>query len=308
MMRLLRAAPLAPALLLMNSCIYIDMGDFSHFTRDFHYSFPLKPGGHISVEGFNGSVEITPWDEATVDINGTKHAPSESQADAFRIDISHTDSMVSIHAARQYDWHGNYGVKFSIKVPRGAVVDRVVTSNGSIHTLEAVGPSRMKSSNGAIRAEKFKGEMDAQTSNGPIELDQVAGAFMLRTSNGHIHADDVRGALDAQTSNSAIKASLLRVDREVRAETHNGAIELSLPASLTSGVHAGTNNSSITVRLAEPVNVQISAHTSNSSVTSDFDTRMHGDLRRNGLEGSIGNGGPLIDLSTSNGSIKILKN
>jgi hypothetical protein len=283
------------------------MGDFAHYSRDFHYSFPLKPGGHVSVEGFNGSVEITPWPENTVDISGTKHAPTQSQADAFQIDVSHTDSAVSIHAARQYDWHGNFGVRYSIKVPRGVVIDRIVTSNGSIHTVEAVGPSRMKSSNGAIRAEKFHGDMDAQTSNGAIELDQVEGAFMLHTSNGHIHADEVRGALDAQTSNGAIKATLLRVDREVRAETHNGSIELTLPAGLTSGVHAGTNNSSITVHLVEPVNVQISAHTSNSSITSDFDTRMHGNLRRNELEGSIGNGGPLLDLGTSNGAIKILK-
>jgi Toastrack DUF4097 len=307
-MSLFRAALLAPALLTLNACLYIDMGDFAHYSRDFHYNFPLNSGAHVSVEGFNGSIEITPWNQPTIDISGTKHAPSESQVDALKIDVDHTPDTVSIHAARQYDSHGSYGVRFAIKVPRGTALDRIVTSNGSIHALEVVGPARLKSSNGAVRVEKFHGALDIETSNGAVELDEVEGAVTAHSSNGHIQADAIRGSLDAQTSNSSIKASLLHVDREVRAETHNGSIDLALPAGLTSGIRAHTNNSGITIRLAEPANVRVSARTSNSSVNSEFDAVMHGDLRRNEFEGSIGTGGPLLDLSSSNGAIRIVRN
>jgi hypothetical protein len=307
-MRLFRAALLAPALLAMNACLYVDVGDFAHYSRDFHFNFPLNPGGHVSVEGFNGSIEITPWDQPTVDISGTKHARSESQVDTLKIDVDHTPDSVSIHASRQYDSHGNYGVRFAIKVPRGTALDRIVTSNGAIHTLEGIGPARFKSSNGAVRVEKFHGALDIQTSNGPIELDEVEGAVTAHSSNGHIQVDALRGSLDAQTSNSGIKAALVRVDREVRVETHNGSIDLALPAGLASDVRAHTNNSSVTVRLAEPVNVRVSARTSNSSISSEFDAVMHGDLRRNEFEGSIGKGGPLLDLSSSNGAIRIVRN
>jgi hypothetical protein len=268
----------------------------------------MNKGARLSVEGFNGSVEITPWDQPTIDISGTKHAPSESQAESFKIDVDHTPDSVSIHAARQYDWHGNYGVRFAVKVPRGTVLDRVVTSNGAIHAVEGVGPARFKSSNGAVRAEKFHGALDIQTSNGPIEVDEVDGAVTAHSSNGHIHADAIRGSLEAVTSNSGIKATVLRADREVRADTHNGSIDIALPAGLTANVRAHTNNDGITVRLTDPVNVRISAHTSNASVTTEFDARMHGDMRRNEFEGSIGNGGPLLDLTSSNGSIRIVRN
>jgi hypothetical protein len=306
-MSLFRAAFLAPALFTLNGCLYVNMGDFAHYSRDFHFNFPLNSGAHVSVEGFNGSIEITPWNQPTVDISGTKHAPSESQVDALKIDVDHAPDTISIHASRQYDAHGSYGVRFAIKVPRGTVLDRLVTSNGSIHALEGIGPARLKSSNGAIRLEKFHGALDIQTSNGAIELDEVDGAVTAHSSNGHIQADGMRGSLDVQTSNSSIKAALLRVDREVRAETHNGSIDLALPAGLAYGVRAHTNNSGITIRLAEPANVRVSARTSNSSVTSEFDAVMRGDLRRNELEGSIGKGGPLLDLSSSNGSIKIVR-
>jgi hypothetical protein len=55
------------------------------------------------------------------------------------------------------------------------------------------------------------------------------------------------------------------------------------------------------------VNAQVVARTTNSSISSDFEVKMQGEFSKNRLEGVIGNGGPLIDLSTSNGSIRLLK-
>jgi DUF4097 and DUF4098 domain-containing protein YvlB len=303
-----RAALTAAAFLATSGCIFLDIDDgFARFSRDFHFSFPLNAGGRLSVEGFNGGVEITPWERAEIDIDGAKHARSQSQADSLRIDIDHSASSVSVHAVRPADSRGGYGVQFTIKVPRGAVIDRVTTSNGPIHAAEAAGPARLKTSNGAVRAEKFRGDLDIQTSNGPIELDEVEGAVTAHSSNGHIRIDSLRGSLDAETSNSSITAVLLHVDRELRAQTNNGAIDLTMPLGFTVGVHARTSNSSITIRLPEPANSRISARTSNSSVTSDFDTSVHGEISRNSLEGTIGSGGPLLDLSSSNGAIRIVK-
>ncbi len=305
-MRLLPAIALAPALLALNGCLYID-GNFARFNRDFHFSYPLSAGGHLSVDGFNGAIEITPWDQATVDISGTKYAPSESEADAMTVGIDHTATTVSIHVPHQYDWHGNRGVHFEIKVPRGTVLERIVTSNARIHAVEGIGPGRFKSSNGTIDVEKFRGALDIETSNGRINLDDVQGDITARSSNGRVRADGIRGSLAAQTSNSSIHASLLAADRDVRAETRNGAIDLILPGGLTQDVRASTSNSSITVRLGDPANARISARTSNSSVTSDFDAQMHGEMRRNEMEGAIGAGGPLLELTSSNGPIRIVR-
>jgi hypothetical protein len=73
-------------------------------------------------------------------------------------------------------------------------------------------------------------------------------------------------------------------------------------------VHASTSNSSITVRLPADAGASVSAHTSNSSITCDFDVSVHGgEISKHRLEGVIGKGGPLLDLGTSNGSIKILR-
>lgn len=308
-MHLLRAAAITPLLLPLAGCIYFDIGDggFSRVNRDFHYSYPMNANGHLSVETLNGPIEISRWNQAEIDISGTKHAPTQSLVDAFEISVDHSPGAVSVRAVRPADARGGYGASFAIKVPNGVIIDRATSSNGPIHITDAAGPARLKTSNGAVRVENFQGALDIQTSNGPIELDTVKGALTARTSNGHIRARSVDGAFDAETSNSGIQAIVAHADHEVHAETRNGPIDLDLPSGLTADVRAHTSNSGITIHLAEPANVRLSAHTSNSSVTTDFDARVHGEMGRNQLEATIGNGGPLLDLSTSNGSIRIVR-
>jgi DUF4097 and DUF4098 domain-containing protein YvlB len=72
-------------------------------------------------------------------------------------------------------------------------------------------------------------------------------------------------------------------------------------------VYASTNNAGITVHMPSSVAARVRAHTSNGSISSDFEVQVQGQLTKHSLEGTIGTGGPLLDLSTSNGSIHLEK-
>src|SRR5579872_1644278 len=108
-----------------SGCYVGEFGDSMRYHRDFHYSFPLAAGGRVSVESFNGGVEITSWDQNTVEINGSKWGPTSEAADALRIDTDHTADSISVRAVRPSEWRQNLGARFELKVPRGAVIDRV---------------------------------------------------------------------------------------------------------------------------------------------------------------------------------------
>ena len=296
------------ALLVMTACDFEDMGgSWERYHKDFQYSFPLKTGGRLAVETFNGSVEVSPWDQETVDISGTKYAPSQDEADNLKIDVDHSPDSVSIRVARPSMRYGNWGARFVIHVPRKTLVDRITTSNGSVRVTDGVGPARLKSSNGSMHLTGFRGDLDAQTSNSAIELLNVDGEVRLHTSNGHIKVDGLSGSLDATTSNSSIHAVLDRSNGPVHLESSNGSIDLTLPVSAVP-VRASTSNSSITLHVPGSVNARLLARTSNGSISSDFDLRMQGEISKNHVDGVIGSGGgPLFDLSTSNGSIKLMK-
>jgi hypothetical protein len=298
---------IAAGLVVLAGCDIEDLGGFERYHEDFHYSYPLKAGGRLSVEGFNGSVEVSVWDQETVDISGTKYARTQEDTHDLKIEVDHSADSVSVRAIRPSLRRGNYGARFAIKVPRGVVLERVTTSNGAIRASDGAGPARLKTSNGHVEVRRLKGSLNAETSNGPVELDDIDGAVDVRTSNGHVRAEGIRGALDATTSNSSIHATLEKVDGAVRVQSSNGGIDLSLPPNTQSAVRAHTSNSGITLHLPGEVNARLSAGTSNASISSDFEMRMRGEISKHHVEGSIGNGGPLIDLSTSNGQIRIMK-
>jgi DUF4097 and DUF4098 domain-containing protein YvlB len=289
--------------------------DGDRYKEDFRHSFPLNSNGRVSLEGFNGSIEVTGWDRNEIEITGTKYASSEEFLKAIKINISNTPDSITVRTDRPNREGGSWfrneggGVRFIVRVPRKAQLDRVSSSNGSIRLENVDGNARLNSSNGTIRANRVNGNLEVSTSNGGIELLDINGGMNLRTSNGTIRVDNAKGAFEAQTSNGAIRARLDQIPPAsmIRAISSNGTIDLTLPSFNNNEVRATTSNSSITVHLPSTVNAQLHAATSNANITSDFDVTIRGALSKNRLDGKLGNGGGLIDLTSSNGSIKILK-
>lgn len=302
-----RFLPILAAALVLTGCDFDDLHDSERFSSDFHYNHPLPKGGRVMVETFNGSIEISGWDQSSVDISGTKYGPTQRAADDLPVSIDRTEDGISIRVVRPVERRNHQGARFVLKVPREAVLDRLVSSNGSIRTSDGVGPARLKTSNGTISVLGLKGSLSATTSNGAVELFDIDGDVQAHTSNGRVRAERLRGTLDATSSNGSITADIVRTDRAVRAETSNSHIDLILPPDYNRDVRASTSNGGITVRLPERLNARVVARTSNSRITSDFELQMRGEIGKNHVDATIGSGGPVIDLSTSNGSIRLAK-
>jgi DUF4097 and DUF4098 domain-containing protein YvlB len=256
-----------------------DIEDFDSGDRaqaDFHYNYPLRDGGNVSVDTFNGSIEIIGWDQDTVDISGTKYARSIELRDAIKIDTTHSEGSVTVHAVRPFDNHSNMGARFVIHVPKKVNLDRIVSSNGK------------------------------------IEVRSVTGSANLRTSNGHINAEQVDGPIDASTSNGHITVveELSSGRSPIHVRTSNGAIDITARHPILGDLHASTSNGPITVHLPNSTAARVRASTSNSGITSDFEVTMQGRMDKHHLEGNINGSrgdGPMIDLQTSNGHIRLAK-
>lgn len=305
MRTLLLSTVAALPLLVLTGCDEFSFGDSERYREDFHYSYSLSAGGRLNLETHNGSIDITTWDRDTIEINGTKYASTQAGVRDMKIDITPSSSSVSIRTIVPFGLR-NTGARFNIRVPRRIELDRIITSNGSIRAEDFEGVARIRTSNGGIRIYRHNGELDVTTSNGSIEALDHKGNASLRTSNGAVRVDMNEGALQANTSNGSINARLMRPDpsQPVRLESSNGRIELSMDA--VRDVRATTSNSSILVRLPEHANARVRARTSNSSISTDFDVLVR-NIQKHSLDGTLGNGGPMIDVSTSNGSIRLAR-
>jgi hypothetical protein len=293
---------------LLAGCEDFDIrGVSDRYREDFHFSYPLSAGGRIELEGFNGSVDIVGWDKDLVEIDGTKFAASEERMKEIKIDIDAKADSIRIRAEHPIEPFRAAGVKYSLHVPRHAELANISTSNGAMRIDSIDGRARLTTSNGGIHATGIHGSLDARTSNGSVDISDVTGDTTVRTSNGSVRAEVKKGNFEARTTNGSITARLLEADsRPVRLESSNGHIELTMDAARE--VHADTSNSSITVRMPNSIGATVRAHTSNSSISSDFDVNVRGGmLSKHRLEGTIGSGGPLLDLGTSNGGIKLVR-
>jgi DUF4097 and DUF4098 domain-containing protein YvlB len=302
--------------LFLAGCDLEELANSERYQSDFHYSYALAPGGRLEVEGFNGSIEISGWDQNQCDISGVKSASTTDMRDRIKVDVSQGQNAIYIRSVRpaMSDWHSNVGVRFLIHVPRKVELSRIVTSNGSIHVEGTAGPADLKTSNSSIRAVSVDGRVAARTSNGSITMDGVSGNLDLHTSNSAIRAEHVMSSISATTSNGSITAHFdekaLPSESPLKFETSNSSVDVTMNRSPRSDIRASTCNGSITLRLPADSSAKVSASTSNGSVHSDFqvdtaDTEKH--RRHQSLEETLGSGGPLIDLHTSNSSIRLLK-
>ncbi len=296
------------AVIFLAGCDIESFANSERYTSDFHYT--LKPADRISVENFNGEVEVAGWDEASIEITGVKYASTKSNLDLIKIDVHESPGVTQIRTIKPDMFHGNQGARYLIRAPRTTVVDRIVSSNGAIRVHDMTASARLHTSNGAIRVENVSGGLDAETSNGGIDLDSVKGKISVKTSNGRIRADELAGPCEAETSNGQVTLRFNGApDGQTRIHTSNGSVDVTLSASPKGGIRTETSNGSITLNLPSDAAARLNAHTSQSSVSSDFAvTGGSGwDTRKHSLEGNIGAGGPLVELSTSNGGIHLRK-
>jgi hypothetical protein len=304
----------AAASLALVSCDEMDgfgfAGSSQRFKEDFHNNYPLKSGGRVTLDNMNGSVEITGWEKDSIDIIGTKYAATESLLKDLRIDIVATADSVDIRTITPSGLRGNFGAKYIIRVPQKAQLERITSSNGSVRVESIDGPARLRTSNGAVRISRLNGPTEVQTSNGSVDVNDQSGGITVRTSNGSVRVENIRGAFEAVTSNGGIHARLTDPEpqKSVKLESSNGTIELTMERIKDNNIRISTSNSSINLRLPSDVAGQLRARTSNSSITTDFDVNVKaGQISKSHLDGAIGIGGPLFDLSTSNGHIKVQK-
>ena len=306
-MRLFLVVGAVSAMIGLSGCIIEDFGPMERYHADFHYSYPVQSKVRIDAESFNGSIEIEGWDRNEVEITGVKSAATETARDAIKIDVHNTPESVEIRAVKPADQqNGNMGAKFTMHVPKGAELGRVTTSNASIKVTDVARAAHLKSSNGSIAVTSVHGGLDVHTSNAAINAEAIEGPVTLKTSNGRIHADRITGSLEAETSNSSIEARLeTSPATPLKLITSNGSIDLTMEKAPQSDIRAETRNNSITVHLPADATGRVNAETSNSSISSDFD--ISGEKDKGHLKGNIGTGGHAIELTTSNGHIRIAR-
>jgi DUF4097 and DUF4098 domain-containing protein YvlB len=147
--------------------------------------------------------------------------------------------------------------------------------------------------------------LDLKTTNGNISVNNAGLDVALSTSNGNIYLDHTPGPITARTSNGNITCR--NAGKDIQAHTSNGNIIVVYDAGAANPnqINLETSNGSIHITPPQAFSAKVDASTSNGKIASNKSITVQGDISKNNLQGTIGDGRGACRLHTSNGSIHI---
>jgi DUF4097 and DUF4098 domain-containing protein YvlB len=133
-------------------------------------------------------------------------------------------------------------------------------------------------------------------------------ALDLKAHNGGINISDVEGDIQFQAQNGGV--TLQRLGGDVKGKTVNGGLTVQLSGNTWRGnqLDVETTNGGINVAIPEAYSARFETSTVNGNVSSDIpNVQINKDRRDRNVSITLGLGGPLVRLVTTNGGIRLNK-
>ncbi|MGH7730740.1 MAG: DUF4097 family beta strand repeat-containing protein [Candidatus Eiseniibacteriota bacterium] len=150
-----------------------------------------------------------------------------------------------------------------------------------------------------------EGRMNTKNNDVTVEFTVRVPAgvgFVGRTVNGAIEARRLKGDVEAYTVNGSIGVTTRGV---ARATTVNGSIDAEMGATPGEALEFETVNGGITLTVPAGSGAEIRASTVNGDISTDFPLTVRGRFNRRSITGTIGRGGPPLNMTTVNGNIRL---
>jgi hypothetical protein len=190
-----------------------------------------------------------------------------------------------------------------------ALEARVVAQDSSMEQARSVLKEVKILTDGSIRAEGPSSGMLAGLFGGswyvnfrlhvPRHL-----AAQLHSQNGGIDITNIEGDISAETTNGGL--TLRDLGGKVHATTVNGGLNIVLNGSHWhgDGFFAKSTNGGVTVKAPDNYSAHLIAATVNGGISVGFPIKIQGSIR-NHIDTQIGEGGPTVQVETTNGGVSI---
>lgn len=295
-----------------------------HFDKTLTVSGPVDlevqtGSGSIAVHaGGSGKVEI----HARIRANGW-HLEGNVEERVHQIEqnppIEQNGNTIRIGHVEDHDLFRNISISYEITTPAETKLHSS-SGSGDVRADGVAGPAEATSGSGSIHLDNIGGESHARSGSGDIDMDSIHGNAEAHTGSGSIHAMGIAGGLVASSGSGDIRFEQT-APGNVEVSAGSGSIEIK---GATGAVRAQTGSGNITaqgdpkgdwklrtgsgsvdVAFPEQAGYELVAHTGSGSIRTAHEMTVQGTINPRELHGKVHGGGPVVDLSTSSGSIDI---
>jgi hypothetical protein len=264
---------------------------------------PLRTGARLEILNHNGPIDVRQSSGTAVELRAEKRpgrGGGELSDVAFHVSTAANGDVTICSTFGDRDpcerddrrnddggWRRDVTVAMTVLVPRGTEL-RVATGNGALSIDRVNGILQASTGNGRVLVTGTEGSARVATGNGDVEVRDAGGPVRATTGNGRVSVVTAAGPVEAHSGNGDIdvRISALRSRDDMSFTTGSGSVHLTLPPSYSGELEASTGN---------------------GEVQSDFELKVHGRLDPRRLRATIGDGGPLLRLSSGNGALEVRK-
>jgi hypothetical protein len=160
------------------SLLLIAVSGFAAASKDVHRTVPLAADGRLTIDTYKGSIRVSTWDRAEVDIavrieEDSSWIPQPVDAADVRIDAGAREVRLESHydVPRFFSFTGSQPFfHYTIRMPRTANL-------------------RIKDYKSETEVEDLAADLDMETYKGSVQVRGLAGALRLSTYKGDVRAD-----------------------------------------------------------------------------------------------------------------------
>jgi DUF4097 and DUF4098 domain-containing protein YvlB len=208
------------------------------------------PKGMVEISNTAGTVTVTGWDRAEVEVTGTLGDGSE------RFDFATTDTLTRVKVVLPTKSWGVEDSDLVVKVPAGSSIT-VNTVSADIQVQGVNGSQRLQSVSANVATQAGAEDVEVKTVSGDLTVAGTGqkGLLTLTTVSGDANVTRVSGEINGNTVSGDFRLGLGAVDRS-RLRTTSG--NLSIAAFLPSDGRLDIDSISGDVRidLAPPINAE----------------------------------------------------
>lgn len=265
-------------------------------------TFQVSGQPDVVVQTFDGSIEVHSWDRDTIEVEIEKRAMEQKLIDEIKISAEQDGDRIVLKVTGP-DREGFRGItvgnrvsptaRLRVALPRMSNL-QASSGDGSIAVEDVSGKVTLDTEDGSVRAARLSGEIRVRSGDGTIRMEKVEGRLDLETTDGSITLDAKPTVLRGRTGDGSIRVHVApdtTMVEDWELTTGDGSITLTLPPSFNAELDAESGDGSV--------------HSSHPGIRTEERSGSDRQERRRSLRATMGAGGKVFRVRTSDGSVRI---
>lgn len=212
------------------------------------------------------------------------------------------DLRVEVPSGRTVEVHAAVGAA-EVRSVRGDL--RVALGSGPVRASDVRGALDVEAGSGSVSVADVDGELGIDTGSGAVDVERVKGpSVSIDTGSGSIEGADITSpSVRVDTGSGEIRMARVSSPR-LSLDTGSGAVDVELRSPIEELV-VDTGSGSVTLRLPAGLGAEVVAETGSGGIDVDVPVQIRS-VKRDRLEGRIGDGRGRIRIETGSGGIRLL--